>query len=77
MHGLDLITSVPFVRCDRIRSEDYDSTMAPGMTYNMEITPVDKEGIYGIFFSRTFAITETGWKDLTPYPEDEILVASS
>ena len=77
MHGLDLITSVPFVRCDRIRSEDYDSTMAPGMTYNMEITPVDKEGIYGIFFSRTFAITETGWKDLTPYSEDEILVASS
>ena len=77
MHGLDLITSVPFVRCDRIRSEDYDSTMAPGMTYNMEITPVDKEGIYGIFFSRTFAITEAGWKDLTPYPEDEILVAGS
>ena len=75
MHGLDLITSVPFIRCDRIRSEDYDSKMVPGMTYNMEITPVDKEGIYGIFFSRSFAITETGWKDLTPYPEDEILVA--
>jgi hypothetical protein len=46
-------------------------------TCNMEITPVDKEGIYGIVFSRTFAITETGWKDLTSYAEDEILVSAT
>ena len=30
------------------------------MTYNIEITPVDLEGIFGIFFSRSFAITESG-----------------
>jgi Xaa-Pro aminopeptidase len=75
MHGLDLITSVPFVRADRVRTEKYDMTMQPGMTYNIEITPVDKEGIFGIFYSRSFAITESGHDDLTPYPVDEILVA--
>ena len=75
MHGLDLITSVPFVRADRVRTEPYDMTMVPGMTYNIEITPVDKEGIYGIFYSRSFAITESGNQDLTPYDVDEILVA--
>jgi Xaa-Pro aminopeptidase len=75
MHGLDLITSVPFVRCDRIRAEPYETTMQPGMTYNIEITPVDKEGVFGIFYSRSFAITESGKQDLTPYPADEILVA--
>lgn len=75
MHGLDLITSVPFVRCDLVRAEDYETTMRPGMTYNIEITPVDSEGIFGIFFSRSFAITENGRTDLTPYPIDEILVA--
>lgn len=75
MHGLDLITSVPFIRTDRVRTETYDMTMQPGMTYNIEITPVDKEGVFGIFFSRSFAITETGAQDLTPYPMDEILVA--
>lgn len=75
MHGLDLITSVPFVRADRVRAEPYETTMQPGMTYNIEITPVDAEGIYGIFYSRSFAITETGAQDLTPYPVDEILVA--
>ena len=75
MHGLDLITSVPFIRADRVRTEPYDMTMQPGMTYNIEITPVDKEGVFGIFYSRSFAITETGAQDLTPYPVDEILVA--
>ena len=75
MHGLDLITSVPFVRADRVRAEPYETTMQPGMTYNIEITPVDAEGIYGIFYSRSFAINETGAQDLTPYPVDEILVA--
>ncbi|TSA40985.1 MAG: hypothetical protein D4R58_02050, partial [Betaproteobacteria bacterium] len=64
-----------FVRCDLVRAEDYETTMRPGMTYNIEITPVDSEGIFGIFFSRSFAITESGHMDLTPYPIDEILVA--
>ena len=49
MHGLDLITSVPFITADRVRAEPYDMTMQPGMTYNIEITPVDKDGIFGIF----------------------------
>ena len=75
MHGLDLITSVPFVRADRVRAEPYETTMQPGMTYNIEITPVDSEGIYGIFYSRSFAITGDGCRDLTPYDVDEILVA--
>ncbi|MBI4205014.1 MAG: aminopeptidase P family protein [Betaproteobacteria bacterium] len=75
MHGLDLITSVPFIRADRVRAEPYETTMQPGMTYNIEITPVDKEGVFGIFYSRSFAITEGGAQDLTPYPVDEILVA--
>lgn len=75
MHGLDLITSVPFVRADRVRAEPYETTMQPGMTYNIEITPVDREGIYGIFYSRSFAITGDGHRDLTPYDVDEILVA--
>lgn len=75
LHGLDLITSVPFVRCDRVRAEPWEMTMQPGMTYNIEITPVDREGVFGIFYSRSFAITETGAEELTPFPVDEILVA--
>jgi Xaa-Pro aminopeptidase len=77
MHGLDLITSVPFIRCDRIRAEPYETTMQPGSTFNIEITPVDKDGIFGIFFSRSFAITAAGADNLTPCPAEEILVAGT
>lgn len=77
MHGIDLITSVPFVHVDRVRAEPYEMTMQPGTTYNIEITPVDSGGVFGIFYSRSFAITEEGAHELTPYPVDEILVAGS
>jgi Xaa-Pro aminopeptidase len=75
MHGLDLITSLPFISVDEIKGEPYDMTMKPGMTYSIEITPVSLDGTYGIFFSRSYAITETGAQSLTPFPVDEILVA--
>ena len=75
MHGIDLITSVPFIQTDRLRAEPYELVMRPGMTFNIEITPIDGEGLFGIFYSRSFAITETGARELTPYPVDEILVA--
>ena len=75
MHGLDLITSVPFVSVDEVKGQPYDMVMQPGATYSIEITPVSADGTFGIFFSRSFAISGTGVDELTPYPIDEILVA--
>lgn len=75
MHGLDLITSVPFVSVDEVKGQAYDRVMQPGATYSIEITPVSLDGTYGIFFSRSFAITDTGRMELTPYPIDDIIVA--
>ncbi|HKA46248.1 MAG TPA: M24 family metallopeptidase [Burkholderiales bacterium] len=75
MHGLDLITSVPFISVDEVKGQPYDLVMQPGATYSVEITPVSLDGTFGIFFSRSFAITESGVDELTPYPIDEILVA--
>jgi hypothetical protein len=75
MHGLDLITSVPFVSVDEVKGEPYDRVMQPGATYSIEITPVSVDGTFGIFFSRSFAISASGADELTPYPIDEILVA--
>ncbi len=75
MHGLDLITAAPYIAVDEVRGDPADSIMQPGMTYAIEITPVNADGTYGIFFSRSFAITGSGVKELTPYPIDDILVA--
>ncbi len=49
--------------------------MQPGMAYGIEITPVSADGTFGIFVSRSFAITDSGVQALTPYPVDEIIVA--
>ena len=75
MHGIDLITSMPFISVDEVKGQPYDRTMQPGMTYSIEITPVHKDGTFGIFFARTFAITATGVQELAPYPIDDIIVA--
>ncbi len=75
MHGHDLITSLPFIMLDEVKGESYDMVMQPGMAYGIEITPVNADGTFGIFFSRSFAIIESGVQALTPYPVDEIIVA--
>jgi Xaa-Pro aminopeptidase len=75
MHGLDLITSVPFISVDEVKGQPFDMTMQPGMTYSIEITPVNPDGTFGIFFARSFAITDDGVRELTPFPIDEIIVA--
>ena len=75
MHGLDLITSLPFIAVDEVKGQPYDAVMQSGSTFSIEITPVSADGSYGIFFARSFAITEKGVDELTPYPIDEILVA--
>lgn len=75
MHGHDLITSLPFISIDEVKGEPYDMIMRPGMAYGIEITPVNADGTFGIFLSRSYAITETGVEALTPYPMEEIIVA--
>lgn len=73
-HGLDLITSLPYISVDEVKGEPYDMNIVPGMTYSIEITPVNAEGTFGIFFSRSYAMTGAGQRNLTPYPVDEIMV---
>ncbi len=75
MHGHDLITSLPFIMLDEVKGKPYDMVMQPGMAYGIEITPVNADGTFGIFLSRSFAITDGGVQALTPYPVDEIIVA--
>ncbi len=74
-HGLDLITALPYISVDEVKGEAFDTLITPGMTYSIEITPVNAGGTFGIFFSRSYAMTAAGQRNLTPYPLDEIIVA--
>jgi Xaa-Pro aminopeptidase len=75
IHGLDLITAPPFVSTDHVKAVPGDEVIRSGNTYAIEITPIDAKGIYGLFFSRTYIITEDGARNIIPYPMDEIAVA--
>ncbi len=75
VHGLDLITAPPFVSTDNIKALPGDEVIRPGNTYAIEITPVNADGTMGVFFSRTYVITEDGHRNIVPYPMEEIAVA--
>ena len=73
-HGLDLITAPPFISVDEVKAVPFGTDIVPGMTLVIEITPVNSDGTFGMFMSRSYAITEDGKRDLTPFPTDEIVV---
>lgn len=74
-HGIDLITSLPFVQTDKVSASPQDRMLEADQTVNIEITPIDTDGLLGVFLSRTFRVIEGGYEELTPYPLDDILVA--
>lgn len=75
MHGLDLMTAGPYVNTDKVRAAEYETALQADMTVNIEITPINDDGTFGIFLSRSFQVTDGGPVELTPYPLDDILVA--
>jgi Xaa-Pro dipeptidase len=75
VHGLDLITALPFIYVDRVAVLPGDEDILPGKAYAIEISPVDSEGLLAMFMARTYIMTEDGKRDLTPFPMEEILVA--
>src|SRR5574341_103006 len=77
IHGLDLITAPPFISTDHVKALPGDEVIRPGNTYAIEITPISADGTFGIFFSRTYVITEDGHRNIIPYPMEEIAVAGS
>jgi len=76
VHGLDLITAPPFIYTEQVKAEPFEEQIKPGMTFSIEITPINADGTFGMFLGRTYAITEDGQQDLTPYPIDQIIVVN-
>jgi len=75
VHGVDLLTSLPYINIDRIVALPGDEIIRPGNTYCIEITPINAEGTFGMFLARTTLITEDGQRDIINYPLDELAVA--
>lgn len=75
LHGIDMVTAGPKVFAERVAANDYDRVLIPGMVVNIEHTPINLEGTFGTFLSRTYAIEDDGIRSLTEYPVDDVVVA--
>lgn len=76
LHGIDMVTAGPKVFVERVSANDYDRVLVPGMVVNIGHTPINLEGTFGTFLSRTYAIEEDGIRSLTEYPVEDIIVVS-
>lgn len=76
LHGIDMVTAGPKVFVEKIAAKDYDRVLIPGMVVNIELTPINLEGTFGTFLSRTYAIETDGVRSLTRYPVDDIITVS-
>lgn len=74
LHGIDMITAGPKISVDKVSATAFDGELSPGMVMNVEATPVSADGTYGLFLSRSYAITDGEPECLTPYPLDDFVV---
>jgi Xaa-Pro aminopeptidase len=65
IHGIDLVSSAPHVFTDRV---DGEQVLQPGMVLVVEPTPITDDGLLGMFFGHTFAVTAAGRECLDSYP---------
>ncbi len=68
VHGIDIATSHPHVFMEAIDAHDYERTLQPGMVIMSEPNPITPDGRLGMFFGRTYIITEDGNERVTKFP---------
>ena len=68
VHGIDIATAHPHVRMEEVVAHDYEQTLQAGMVIMSEPNPATTDGRLGLFFGRTYIITEDGNEPVTNYP---------
>jgi len=69
-HGIDIAPASPHIRMEEVHGADYEQTLQAGMVIMSEPNPATKDGRLGMFFGRTYIITENGNEAVTKYPFD-------
>lgn len=68
LHCIDYVSHKPHVLVERVQAGPEEMALVPGMVAMLEPTAVVPDGTFGIFFGRTFIITEDGHRRVTRYP---------
>ena len=68
LHTMDLVTHRPHVNWNNVLADEADSVIVPGVAAMLEPTIITPDGRLGIFFGRSFLVTEEGSDRVTKFP---------
>jgi Xaa-Pro aminopeptidase len=74
LHCIDFVSHHPHVMWDRFEGDDADISMEPGTVAMLEPTIITPDGLLGIFFGRTYVLTEGGKEQVTKFPHELIVI---
>ncbi len=76
LHTMDQVTHPPNVNWNNVVHGDDDAVILPGVAAMLEPTIITPDGRLGLFFGRSFVITETGQEQVTRFPHELIVVGT-
>lgn len=74
LHCIDFTSHPPHVMWDHVVAEDNELDLEAGTVAMLEPTIITPDGLLGIFFGRTFVLTDGGHEQVTKFPHELIVI---
>lgn len=74
LHCIDFVSHEPHVMVDHVRAEEDEEELTEGIVAMLEPTIIRPDGRLGLFFGRTFIITEDDHEQVTRFPSELVVV---
>jgi Xaa-Pro aminopeptidase len=74
LHCIDFTSHTPHVMWDHVVAEDNELDLEAGTVAMLEPTIITPDGLLGIFFGRTYVLTDGGHEQVTKFPHELIVI---
>lgn len=74
LHCIDFVSHPPHVMWDHVIAGEDEQVLEPGTVAMLEPTIITPDGRLGIFFGRTYVITDGGHEQVTKFPHELIVI---
>ena len=74
LHCIDFVSHSPHVMWDHVVAGDNERILEPGTVAMLEPTIITPDGLLGIFFGRTYVLTDGGHEQVTNFSHELIVI---
>ena len=74
LHCIDFVSHPPHVMWDHVVAGDDELDLEAGTVAMLEPTIITPDGLFGIFFGRTYVLTDGGHEKVTRFPHELIVI---